>query len=237
MPIEFRCPQCEKLLRVPDESAGAKAKCPQCGAIADVPPSDAAAQDSEPSSPFSGPAQPFQPTARPTSGEPVNPYSSPASGFEPSPAKPHLSGEVVPTAVDAGSVISYAWEVWKSNLGLLVGITVIVFGVNIGFGIVQNVIVAIFENQGQQELGTFVSLPVGFLGNFIQIFLGIGQAQIVLKLLRGQPAEVGELFGGGPLFLRVLGASILAGLAMVVGMLACIVPGILLALFFGRSTG
>jgi hypothetical protein len=37
MPIEFHCSQCDKLLRVPDESAGKKSKCPHCGAISDIP--------------------------------------------------------------------------------------------------------------------------------------------------------------------------------------------------------
>ena len=31
MPIEFRCTQCNKLLRTADASAGKKAKCPDCG--------------------------------------------------------------------------------------------------------------------------------------------------------------------------------------------------------------
>lgn len=31
MPIEFRCPGCERLLKTSDDKAGASAKCPQCG--------------------------------------------------------------------------------------------------------------------------------------------------------------------------------------------------------------
>ena len=37
MPIEFRCTQCDKLLRTPDDTAGKQAKCPECGAILPVP--------------------------------------------------------------------------------------------------------------------------------------------------------------------------------------------------------
>lgn len=36
MPITFNCP-CGKMLRVPDESAGKRAKCPVCHAIAAIP--------------------------------------------------------------------------------------------------------------------------------------------------------------------------------------------------------
>lgn len=37
MPIEFRCPQCGKLLRTPDASAGKKGKCPHCQSVNDIP--------------------------------------------------------------------------------------------------------------------------------------------------------------------------------------------------------
>ena len=37
MPIEFRCTQCNRLLRTQDETAGKKAKCPECGAILTIP--------------------------------------------------------------------------------------------------------------------------------------------------------------------------------------------------------
>lgn len=36
MPIAFNC-TCGKTLRVPDESAGRRAKCPACGAVVQVP--------------------------------------------------------------------------------------------------------------------------------------------------------------------------------------------------------
>ncbi|HUG69210.1 MAG TPA: hypothetical protein VMM76_15775 [Pirellulaceae bacterium] len=242
MPIEFRCPQCQKLLRVPDESAGAKARCPQCSAIVDVPAQRFASSGSQETpgdlppaqvaNPFAQDTSPLQPTAKPASSDPVNPYSSPAASYESTRAKPFLSSDLEPTSVDAGSVISYAWEVWKSNLGILVGITVVVIAVNFGFGAVQGVINAIFEQQGNAEVGAIFSFVISIFSNLVQIYLGIGQAQIVLKLLRGQNAEFGELFGGGPLFLPVFGAAFLAGLALIVGMIACIVPGILLMLFF-----
>jgi phage FluMu protein Com len=62
MAIEFRCTQCNKLLRTADQSAGKKAKCPECGQILRVPgpetaapgqppPPPAAAQGAEPSGP------------------------------------------------------------------------------------------------------------------------------------------------------------------------------------------
>jgi DNA-directed RNA polymerase subunit RPC12/RpoP len=43
MAIEFHCPQCQRLMRTPDATAGKKGKCPGCGAITDIPRSAAAA--------------------------------------------------------------------------------------------------------------------------------------------------------------------------------------------------
>ena len=37
MPIDFLCGQCQHTLRVPDESAGKKARCPQCGNVQQIP--------------------------------------------------------------------------------------------------------------------------------------------------------------------------------------------------------
>lgn len=37
MPIEFRCPICTKLLRVPDGTEGRQAKCPECGNMIAIP--------------------------------------------------------------------------------------------------------------------------------------------------------------------------------------------------------
>src|SRR2546426_6146250 len=35
--IEFRCPQCDKLLRVGATYAGKDARCPQCGTVSKIP--------------------------------------------------------------------------------------------------------------------------------------------------------------------------------------------------------
>ncbi|MCC7334309.1 MAG: hypothetical protein IT422_04410 [Pirellulaceae bacterium] len=159
-----------------------------------------------------------------------NPYAAPKSShFSPSP--PH-TGNIVPTAVDAGSIISFAMEVWKANLKLLVGITVVFLGATWGLAIAQYLVTLIFEQLGQEWVGLILGMGINLVSAAVSIFLGIGQVQITLKLLRGQPAQFGDLFAGGPRFLPVLGASLLGGFAVWLGFIACIVPGLLLILFF-----
>jgi len=243
MPIEFNCQQCNKRLKVSDESAGSRAKCPQCQSIMNIPvasrPASAApgapvapkAPAATPGGPPAAKANPFA-QAAPNSGNQnsANPYSSPSA----MPAKKSPTGSgggrIVPTAVEVGDVINYGWEIWKRNLGLLVGITVVVFVINMGIGFAQGIAQGLAQQGNEIALGAYFALTL--ISNLIQIFLGIGQVQIVLKLLRGQNAEFGELFGGGPLFLRTLGASIVGGIVLVLGIIVLIVPGILLALFY-----
>ena len=73
MPIEIACPQCKRLLKVPDVAAGKQARCPACQAIADVPITAVeilpdspfgprANDDNAYRSPAAFPAEPYQPT-------------------------------------------------------------------------------------------------------------------------------------------------------------------------------
>ena len=58
MPIEFRCTQCQKLLRTQDDTAGKQAKCPICGTLVQIP---------EPGSPPPLPAEAVPPSMAATS--------------------------------------------------------------------------------------------------------------------------------------------------------------------------
>jgi hypothetical protein len=74
MTIEFRCTQCQRLLRTGDETAGRQAQCPECGTISPVPSSTAA---SEPAAAPQG-GNPFAEWQPPESQPPSdNPYQSP----------------------------------------------------------------------------------------------------------------------------------------------------------------
>jgi uncharacterized membrane protein len=103
----------------------------------------------------------------------------------------------------------------------------ITYAIAIPLGILQGAL-----EKDAPEAAVGVAIIGNVVSNLVQIFLGIGQAIISLKVARGIPATVGDLFTGGHRFLPVLGASILAGIAMFAGFMLCIVPGILLAIWF-----
>jgi hypothetical protein len=69
MAIEFHCPQCQRLMRTPDATAGKKGKCPGCGAITDIPRSAApAARESTIAAQPAPQAAPAAPSAPPGTG-------------------------------------------------------------------------------------------------------------------------------------------------------------------------
>src|SRR5262245_10089251 len=140
MAIEFRCSQCNQLLRVPDASAGKNARCPKCQTLMTVPGPGAAA----PPPPFPAPtAPPVVPPPAPA--ESTDPFSFlNQQGAEPAPPKPSnpfgeqqpgspfggpATGSLNPYASPAASVsgATYApslyertglpWEIEKWSIG------------------------------------------------------------------------------------------------------------------------
>ncbi len=212
MAIEFSCVECNNMLRVGDENAGKTAKCPACETLMQVPGESATAGTGS-----EKPAEPTKPQAgsSPFSTPPPNPYASPTSDFKAAKA-PTTAVEIQPRYVDFGEIWNVAWRVWQENLGLLVGVTVVV------------VIIGVAVTSIAQQLG-----HVGSVLEFVvNVFLGIGETQICLKLARGQRAEFADLFGGGPRFLQALVISIILAIAFTLGFLACIVPAVILLLMW-----
>lgn len=71
MPIEFRCTQCQRLLRTQDDAAGKQARCPECGTILVVPAPESALPPLG-----SWPSQEVGSTQSPTAAEAASPYPS-----------------------------------------------------------------------------------------------------------------------------------------------------------------
>jgi len=240
MAIQFQCPQCDKTLKVADENAGKKAKCPSCQTVVQIP---FATSPQEPASdnPFaldfgserSRASSP--PPAKPNQFDfnaPVkdNPYAAPKTTRAKSSASSSKSGKG-PRAVSFEEVFSYAWNVWKNNLGLLVGVTLV-------SGIIGGVFNGLAElaplfAQGNDPTFAFVFLAIlQIVSWLVQVFVGIGISKICLQLAKTGRSDFGVMFSGGDRLLPMLGFSIVSGLALVLGLVLLIVPGILMLLFF-----
>lgn len=236
MPIEFRCGQCGKLLRTPDDTAGKMAKCPECAAVVPIPiPGASAPPDSGAGGGFTTP-----PPAGPPSGGPpgmgpaVNPYQSP---YAPGGTVSYgvAPGGFAPTRIDLGDIFSRTWAIFTQQWGICLVALLVVMGLNIGLHVATTIVELVVRTATRSwELGFAMSLLSTVVTFCFSTWLGAGQAIFFLKVARGEQAAVNDLFSGGPYFTTVLPATILFMLTILVGFVLCIIPGVIFGLMFSQ---
>ena len=223
MSIEFRCTQCSKLLRTGDETAGKQAKCPQCGAVMTIPAASSAAPP--PLAPLGG--------AEPQPAGSANSYQSPAS-FVPL-GTSQAPGAISPTVLDLSDIFNRTWNIFKEQWGMCVVAILLVWAISFGVNFIVGVGVNLVGVAAKSKAIHTLLLGTANLGTSIfGVWLSIGQAKYFLKVARGQAAEIGDLFSGGPLFINILLGSMLVGVIVLVGLLALVVPGVILSLMFSQ---
>jgi uncharacterized membrane protein len=127
------------------------------------------------------------------------------SGPVASPYRPDLS---------VGHLFARAWPRFKDNLVLVVGSFAI-------FALIS----AIFSGSGSWGGSTLLSL----IGLVITGPLLVGLYGVMLRVIRDEPAEITNLFDGFQKFAQAFGVYILMSVAVAVGMILLIVPGIIVA--------
>lgn len=78
--------------------------------------------------------------------------------------------------------------------------------------------------------GSALSLLWSLASIFISMLIQVGSIKIVLELHEGKKLNLSHLYSQSGLVLRYLGASLIYGLMVVVGLVFLIVPGIYLAI-------
>jgi phage FluMu protein Com/preprotein translocase subunit YajC len=237
MAIEFRCTQCSKLLRTADDTAGKKAKCPACGTVLDVPspgaPPIPGGAGGSPFAPQGVGQSPFAPAGVPPRPfDPTNPYASPSAEPGAPPMPP--AGPLAPGIVDFNDAFGHTWQIFKDQMGMCIAGWVVYAVVSnaVSYGLQLGglfVGAAMFNDEAIAQL---FSIAGQLVSTLFTAWLFIGQAIFFLKIARGQQAEIGDLFAGGPFYGTFLGAGILFLLMYVGGLMLCIVPGIILGLMF-----
>ncbi len=170
------------------------------------------------------PANPFAAAAGQQSyaatSNPYAPTAAPAAARGLGQGK--LTGRIKPVEADLGRIFSVAWDVFKKNIGLLLGASTTMWV----FGFVGNACGNIADNAGVDPgLAVILSLVSLFL-SLLGFFLMIGMTQLCLKLLRGQRASYGDLFGGGRKFFPLMGFYILLFIIPIVVAILAGVTGI-----------
>ena len=142
----------------------------------------------------------------------------------PPPGEPPSPGGQVPPAggggVDAGAAISYGWTAMTKYIGPFILIGLVIFAVQIGLSLIGNV----FDNIWLQLAWSTLSWLVGLV-------LALGLIRAALAVLDGERPEVAMLFQTDGFWPYVI-ATILFSLAVFVGLIFCIIPGLILAFLF-----
>jgi uncharacterized membrane protein len=123
--------------------------------------------------------------------------------------------------VNIGDAVSYGWGAYWKNVGPMVVIALVIIGIEVVFGLIGN---------------AFDSVPVRVLfqliGWLLGLFLALGWFRVSLEITQGRRPEVGDVFkaeGYGPYIV----ASIVFGIGFFIGLLLCVIPGIIFAVVFG----
>jgi len=261
--IEFSCSHCNKVLKTSDDKAGRRAKCPQCGEPIDVPFPEVATDDGFDEFDAETPVSEEQSFL---ADSPVgSPVDSPVreqdsflaegnidcpmcgSSIQASATKCQFCGETLkstgrnarqgePRIIKVGDVISRAWELFKSNLGMCLAAPLLamliyffcVIVVSVGLGVIGAIL--------GREFGQVAEVPLMLLMNLvfylIVFYLQLGVQMVFLKIVKGENPEISLLFGAGPYLGRMFLCSIIFGIVTTLGYILLIIPGIILALMF-----
>jgi len=208
MAIEFRCPTCQKLLRVGDDAAGKQAKCPGCSSTVTVPSASA-----PPPAPPS-----FNPPPTPASGNPFgaagqspfgggfapplappsdNPYAAPLSGGESN------AGIARPTQISVNGVFEDAWAVFKPNMGMLIGVYFVELLITAGFNIGGSIGIGVMQGARVDAVLVAIVQLVHFVVNLLlSTWIACGRDLFVLQTAKGQSPAFSLLFNGQGILLR-----------------------------------
>lgn len=119
------------------------------------------------------------------------------------------------------------------GLGIFVAYLVVmvpVWIVSAGFGFVAGLV----AQELDPDIATFMSIGIQIFTSLIGLvagaFLAGGITDVALRTARGEKTTIGQFFGGGRYFGSFLLGNILLTLAVAIGYVLCIVPGVIVAL-------
>ncbi|MBX3414890.1 MAG: hypothetical protein KF708_19555 [Pirellulales bacterium] len=222
MPIEFRCTNCEKLLRVPDETAGRQAKCPACDTVLAIPHASTSGPSLAPPQPASGEANPYQ--APSLTNTQADRRTSAAGPFPTAPK------------IDPLAVIGRAWEIFKLKMSFVILVVVIGFGLQylVSFAIAFG---NIMLRAAMPGMGVYLASEIVYnlVVNVFNSWLWFGVILALLRMTRGEPTSVGDIFRGGRFLLRAIIATILLWLVSLLIVAPFVAPGGILMMVRGTN--
>jgi uncharacterized membrane protein len=142
----------------------------------------------------------------------------------PPPPSPYGAPQPGPGGPDVGAAISYGWAKFQQNVGPLLIVVLV--------PIVAQIVLSLIG----QSLGD--SRPVWVLFQILAIAVnavaGLGIYRVALMITAGEPADVGKAFQYDRIGEWIV-FSFVFGILLAVGLVLCIVPGLLFLAFFGLA--
>lgn len=120
----------------------------------------------------------------------------------------------------SSEAIKSGFNIFKKNIAAFIKLGAVLIAVNIVMGIIGGLF-------GHNNPMTIVW---NIISAIVSLIIQVGIIKIVLGLYDGEPLNLANLYSMSHLAPRFLGASILYGLAILVGLVLLIIPGIYLAI-------
>jgi hypothetical protein len=229
------CPSCQRRLELPSESIGRMARCPACQhvfTVASAGPSETAAspvvnqQASSGSLGSSGTkrSNPYsESSAMPGSNAggsaTFNPYSPSASLQTPVTSNP---AGIYPVGID--TIFDASIKLFKSRLGLMIGIGAIVFGLSIVLQVVQQVVQAV-AGAMDPVAGLILVILVTIFGVLAGMYVSLGTISAILAVARDEVSPLGKLIISPIPVLKFMAGILLIGLPILA---LCFIPFLIL---------
>jgi hypothetical protein len=139
----------------------------------------------------------------------------------------------------AGAALGYGWRAFVNNLAPLVVLALVVVGLQLVLNVTGTLLADATESTSGLVSGTFtvVSILFTFFAWIVGFVVAIGLIRAALAVLDGRKPTPNMLFESAGLGTYIL-AAILFGLATFVGLIACVIPGIIIAFlwqFYGYA--
>lgn len=133
-------------------------------------------------------------------------------------------------------LLTRGWAIFRARMGLCISTFLIAslmnYAVQTPLRVWQDQLIAGDVPADQMALISLGALLAAIGQTVFSTWLNIGYSQILLRLVRGEPTEFNDLFRGGRFLTRGVLCTFLLTLAIVAGLLLCVVPGVLISLMY-----
>ena len=162
---------------------------------------------------------------------PNTPYEAPGTPpGAPSNVPPMRTGDPVST-----DVIGQSWELLKPQIGMWIVAMLIYVAVSGAFNGISTILRAAGGNEPSFII-SFLSLLISVLSTFVGFLIAAGLMKMAIHHVRTGQAEIAKLFDITDVIAPILIGGIVYSLAVGVGFLLLIIPGVIMALGFSMYT-